>query len=56
MVRKFVNDVERRVGIKTIVPDNVYTNQDYYRNLIDQLKSDVGLTVGNEVIKILTNN
>ena len=56
LVRKFVNDVERRVGIKTIVPDNVYTNQDYYRNLIDQLKSDVGLTVGNEVIKILTNN
>jgi len=56
LVRKFVNDVERRVGIKTIVPDNVYTNQDYYRNLLDQLKSDVGLTVGNEVIKIITNN
>lgn len=56
LVRKFVNDVERQVGIKTIVPDNVYTNQDYYRNLLEQLKSDVGLTVGNEVIKILTNN
>lgn len=56
LVRKFVNDVERNVGIKTIVPDNVYTNQDYYRNLLDQLKSDIGLTVGNEVIKILTNN
>lgn len=56
LVRKFVNDVERQVGIKTIVPDNVYTNQDYYQNLLDQLKSDVGLTVGNEVIKIVTGN
>jgi len=56
LVRKFVNDVERKVGIKTIIPDNVYKNQDYYKNLLDQLKSDVGLTVGNEVIKILTGN
>lgn len=56
LVRKFVNDVERQVGIKTIVPDNVYTNQDYYTKLLDQLKSDVGLTIGNEVIKIITGN
>lgn len=56
LVRKFVNDVERQVGIKTIVPDNVYTQQDYYSVLLDQLKSDVGLTIGNEVIKTITGN
>jgi hypothetical protein len=56
LVRKFVNDVERKVGLKKIVPDNVYTNQDYYKNLLDMLKSDIGLTIGDEVIKIITKN
>lgn len=56
LVRKFVNDVERQVGLKKIVPDNVYKDSDYYKNLLDQFKSDVGLTVGDEVIKAITGN
>lgn len=54
LVRKFVNDVVKKAGVKKIVPDNVYTNQDYYQNLLDQLKSDVGINLSEEAKNFLT--
>lgn len=54
LVRKFVNDVTAKVGVKKIVPDNVYTNSDYYQTLLDRLKSDVGVNLSNEVRNFLT--
>ena len=56
LVRNFINDLSNKVGLKRIVPDNVYHNQDYYKNILDQLKSDVGLTIGDEIIKVITKN
>jgi len=56
LVRNFINDLSINVGLKRIVPDNVYTNSDYFKNTLDQLKSDVGLTIGDEIIKTITGN
>lgn len=56
LVQNFIHDLEQKVGLKKIIPDNVYTNQDYYKNALDQLKSDVGLTIGNEIVKAITGN
>jgi hypothetical protein len=54
LVRNFIHDVKNKVGIKTIVPDNVYTDSDYYKRAIEQLKSDVGLTVADGIMKTIT--
>lgn len=56
LVKSFIGDLEAKVGLKRIIPDNVYTNQDYYKNALDQLKSDVGLTIGDAIVKAVTNN
>lgn len=56
LVKNFIYDLSNNVGLKRIIPDNVYKNQDYYKNILDQLKSDVGLTVGDEIINIITKN
>lgn len=56
LVKNFIYDLQNRVGLKTIIPDNVYTDQDYYKNALDRLKSDVGLTIADEIIKTITGN
>lgn len=56
LVRQFISDVEQSVGLKKIVPDNVYTNQDYFKNALEQIKSDIGYTVGDELISLITSN
>jgi hypothetical protein len=56
LVKNFIYDLQANVGLKRIIPDNVYTNQDYYKNALDQLKSDVGLTIGDAIVKAVTNN
>lgn len=56
LVRQFVGDLGKKVGLKRIIPDNVYTDQDYYKNALDRLKSDVGLTIGDEIVKAATGN
>ena len=56
LVKSFINDVTHKVGIKTIIPDNVYTKHDFTSNALDQLKSDVGLTIANDLKNILTGN
>jgi hypothetical protein len=56
LVKQFISDVEQKVGLKKIVPDNVYTNQDYFKNTLEQIKSDIGYTVGDELISLITSN
>jgi hypothetical protein len=56
LVRNFVNDLQINVGIKKIIPDNVYENPDYFRNALDQLKSDIGGNLGDALIDGLTKN
>jgi hypothetical protein len=56
LVKSFIGDLEKKVGLKKIIPDNVYTNQDYYKNMLDQLKSDVGLTIGDAIVGAVTGN
>lgn len=60
LVRTFVNDLENKVGIKKIIPANVYTDpyyyagQNYFQNALGQFKSDVGGTIGSDIISSLT--
>lgn len=57
LVKNFINDLEAKAGLKRIIPDNLYyPNGDNYSNALDQLKSDVGLTIGDELIKTITGN
>lgn len=56
LVRTFINDLEAKVGLKRIIPDNVYTNSDFLQNTINQLKADVGLTIGDAIISAATGN
>jgi hypothetical protein len=57
LVRQFVNDLEVKVGLKKIIPSNVYTDPNYFAEIgspVDQLTSAVGLTVGQAIIQNLT--
>jgi antitoxin component HigA of HigAB toxin-antitoxin module len=56
LVRSFIADVTNTVGLKRIVPDNVYETSTLPDNLLNQLASDVGLTSTDELVNILTNN
>ena len=56
LVRNFVADVSKQVGIKKIVPDNVYTDSNFFQNALDQLKSDVGTNIGDAILGTITHN
>lgn len=54
LVRTFIHDLEKKVGLKKIIPSNVNDNPDYYKNQLEQLKSDIGFSIGDEVIRLGT--
>lgn len=56
LVKSFITDVENNFHMRRIVPDNVYTQPDYYKNALEQLKSDIGLTIGDSLVSVLTHN
>lgn len=56
LIRKFLNTVKQGATLnKQINPDNVYTNQDYFKDALAQLGGDVGQTISGELTDILTN-
>ena len=56
LVRTFIYDVTDTVGLKRIVPDNVYETSTIASTVVNQLVADVGLTTADELVNILTNN
>lgn len=54
LVRNFIGDLEHKVGLKRIVPDNVYYGSGLLQNTLDELKADVGLTIGDAITKGIT--
>lgn len=55
LVRNFIFDLSETVGLKKIIPANVYDN-DYYQNLLDSFKKDVGGPIAGGIIGLITNN
>jgi len=53
LIRNFINDVVQKAGVKKIVPANVNDNPDYYKNALEQLKTNIGVNVGNELTNLL---
>jgi hypothetical protein len=67
LVKTFIYDIQNRIGIKTIVPANVYVNNKYLPHkdkdgniiggtILDQLASDVGVSTSSALINIITGN
>jgi len=57
LIKSFVNDVKDKVGIKKIIPDNIYDDNDKpFNNILNQFGSQVGNNVANDIINTLTNN
>lgn len=53
LIRTFINDVARNVGVTKIVPDNVYTDKNFLQDTLGQLGANIGNSIKDEVIETL---
>lgn len=56
LIKDFIYDLQDNVGMERIVPNNVYTDQDYFKNIVTDVLSSGGFAITDAVTQILTGN
>jgi len=55
LIRTFINDVAQNVGLKKIIPDNVYEDKNFLADTLGQYGANVGNSIKDEVMRLLTH-
>lgn len=53
LIRTFINDVAQNVGLKKIIPDNVYEDKNFLTDTLGQLGANIGNSIKDEVINTI---
>lgn len=53
LIRTFINDVAQNVGLKKIIPDNVYDDKNFLADTLGQYGANIGNSIKDEVIDTL---
>ena len=53
LIRTFINDVAQNVGLKKIIPDNVYEDKNFLADTLGQYGANIGNSIKDEVIDTL---
>lgn len=56
LIKDFIYDLQQNVGMEKIVPNNVYTDQDYFKNIVTDVLSSAGFEITGGITQILTGN
>lgn len=56
LIRTFRRDVISSVNIKNIIPANVYTDGEYYKQILGNIASELGNDISNELLTIVQQN